>query len=357
VIDPGRLDAGVPRGTAALALEIAARAAGAVSTLTGRRYVVDPAAVLAHVLLPLVVGDTPEPAAPRPAPGGGWVHADLLAEDEALFTVLAEHDPDAERWAAAAQECRLPVTPYRDPPRSCDGAVPAVVGCTNAKIRVEPCAVRVLDLTAMWAGPLATMQLAGWGARVTTVEPVVRPDGLRSSPAQFGVLDTGKRRVRWDLRMDEGRAAFEEGVRQADVLVESFSDRVMTNLGYDRAGLRRLNPELVVVAVRAFPHGSDERSWVAYGRGVHAASGLGIVAGLPQPALVAYPDPLAGLSAFAAVLAALAEPGPHDVDVSLAGAIAPLVGTRAPIDAVDDDAIDALREATAGRPGAVIVAT
>ena len=62
----------------------------------------------------------------------------------------------------------------------------------------------MLDLTAMWAGPLCTLLLAEWGASVTTVEPAVRPDGLRGSPAQFAVLDRGKRRVDLDLRTPDG---------------------------------------------------------------------------------------------------------------------------------------------------------
>ena len=104
--------------------------------------------------------------------------------------------------------------------------------------------MRVLDLTAMWAGPLCTLLLAEWGATVTTIEPAVRPDGLRGSPAQFAVLDRGKRRVDLDLRTPAGRSAFESLVGEADLLVESFSSRVMPNLGYDAGALRALNPRL-----------------------------------------------------------------------------------------------------------------
>ena len=100
----------------------------------------------------------------------------------------------------------------------------------------------VLDLTTMWAGPLCTHLLAEWGAQVTTVEPAIRPDGLRGSPGQFAAFAQGKRRVPWDLREREDRLAFEEAVRQADVLVESFSDRVLPNLGYPTDELWRLNP-------------------------------------------------------------------------------------------------------------------
>ena len=113
VDEPARFDAGIPAGTAALALRLAEEAAAAATRLTGRTHVVDRPAVLAHLLLPLVVGDDPVAAAPRAAPAGGWVHADVLPEDEALLELLTDATADAEALAAAAQECRLPVTPYR----------------------------------------------------------------------------------------------------------------------------------------------------------------------------------------------------------------------------------------------------
>jgi crotonobetainyl-CoA:carnitine CoA-transferase CaiB-like acyl-CoA transferase len=125
-------------------------------------------------------------------------------------------------------------------------------------------------------------------------------------------------------------------VADADVLVESFSDRVLPNLGYPADELRRLNPRLRTIAVRAFP----ASSWVAFGRGVHAASGLGMVAGAPVPALLAYPDPLAGLVAFTAVMRALADPEGADAEISLAGAIAPLLARAGePLGPLDRGAI------------------
>lgn len=351
--DPGRYDAGMPRGTAELALDLAARAADAAGALSGESYAVDRVAVLGHLLLPLVVGEATVPADPRPAAGGGWVHADVLPEDEELFAILAEQGGGAAAVATRCQECRLPVTPFRAQAATW-ASVPAQLPAPTR--RVDPTGVRVLDLSTMWAGPLATMLLAAWGAQVTTVEPAVRMDGLRGSPAQFAVLDVAKRRVPWDLRRAADRRRFEEEVATADVLVESFSRRVMPNLGYSETELRRRNPRLTIVAVRAFAHSSDEASWVAYGRGVHAASGLGMIGGAPCPVRLAYPDPLAGLQAFGAVLAALASDQPTSIEISLGGALTPLLPTAGqPLGALDIDALDALRVATGGRPRSVIV--
>jgi CoA-transferase family III len=344
----GRYDAGMPTGTAALAVALAELAAGLASSLTGVEHRVDAAAVLGHLLLPLVTGETPAPAPPRHAPGGGAVHADILGDDEALFAALAAEQPApaAERLAGAAQACRLPVTPYRSvPPAWSPPAVPATVGRT-----LRAADVTVIDMTAMWAGPLCTRLLADWGASVVTVEPATRPDGVRRSPAQFAVLDRGKWRVPWDLARRADRDAFESAIAGADVLVESFSARVLPNLGYAPEALHRINPRLTVVAIRAFPATSPDASWVAFGRGVHAASGLGVVGGEPVPSLLAYPDPLAGLVAFCAVLAALGGPGGTAEEVSLAGAISPLLPTAGrPLGTVDSGAIASL-----GPPGPML---
>lgn len=357
-------DAGIPIGAAALALQYGRRAAAAASTLTGSAFAVDDRAVLAHLLLPLVVGDPVVPAPPRRVPGGGHVHADVAAGDERLLSALVASEPgaDAERVSALAQGCWLPVTPYRPP---AGGAFvrrrTPIRASTNKRddSTLTPSDVVVVDMTAMWAGPLCTMLLAEWGATVVTVEPDARRDGLRRSPAQFAVLDGGKARRPWDLHRPADRRAFEDLLATADVLVDSFSDRVLPNLGYGTAALAAINPELVHLAIRAFPTGTPEGSWVAYGRGVHAALGLGLVDGVPQPALLAYPDPLAGLLACAEVLAVLALPGPErpTVDVSLATAAAPLVATAGghPIGVFDEGALSWLRDVTGGRPGPVLV--
>jgi crotonobetainyl-CoA:carnitine CoA-transferase CaiB-like acyl-CoA transferase len=130
----------------------------------------------------------------------------------------------------------------------------------------------------------------------------------------------------------------------------------MPNLGYPPDVLHRLNPRLSIVSLRAFPSSSVEASWVAFGRGVHAASGLGVVDRRPAPARLAYPDALAGLLAFGVVLDALRGPDGTTIEVSLGDAMAPLLTTAGqPLLPVDDDLVARLRAATNGRPGPVIV--
>ena len=197
----------------------------------------------------------------------------------------------------AAQACRLPVTPYRT----------AVAPWTPVRLTTTPAAaagsirpadVAVLDLTAMWAGPLAhdAARRLGRPRRDRRADRPPRRAARLARPSSPRPR-SGKRRRPWDLRERDDRAAFEEAVRRADVLVESFSAsraRPTSATTDRRAPAPQPRPRRDLV--RAFPS-TVPTPWVAYGRGVHAASGLGMVAGEPTPALLAYPDPLAGLAA------------------------------------------------------------
>jgi hypothetical protein len=328
------LAAALPAGTTRLAAALAAVADRRLRALTGHRGLhVGPAEIDELLVLPRLLDEGwPEPSGPVPVPGGA-VHADLVDDDVGVFDALRAAMPDAgpEALADAAQRWRLPVTPYRwpgtapfvqQPGLGPDGDPPAG-GRRGEGLR----GVRVVDLTGLWAGPLCTALLARAGAQVTKVDPSCRPDGFRDRPALYHRLNGSKDVVDLDLRRPADRERFEALVRRADLVVHSFSRRVMPNLGYGPGELRALNPDVATLAISAFPAGCREEAWLAYGSGVHAASGLGLVAGQPMPATVAYPDPLAGLAAFAVALSLVGRtPGaPASAEVSLAGVVAPLV--------------------------------
>ena len=196
----------------------------------------------------------------------------------------------------------------------------------------------------MWAGPLATAMMRGLGASVVKVEMPTRLDGMRRafatdpdakrSSAMFTTLNSGKRLLRLDLRRERDRASFEQLLAESDLLVESFSRRVMPNLGYDEERLRAIRPGLLIAAVRAFGPG-EKAAWIAYGSGIHAASGL---ADLGRErfgaACVSYPDPLAGVALFAAmvgqVLSRERTGRASTVEVSLWDALRPLLDLPQP---------------------------
>ncbi len=292
----------------------------------------------AAVLLPLALADAEgRPRPPRSQPrtiGTGALCADVTSPDEEelfarlLDTMGPSERADPERVADVGQSWRLAVLPYRfrrdaDAGRASEGAsalarvsricAPCESSSDFRLVRhVRPLSgLTVCDLSTMWAGPLATTMLGNLGASVVKVEMPTRPDGMRrafaadpdstSSSAMFTALNSGKRLVQLDLRQVSDRARFERLLAKSDLLVESFSRRVMPNLGYPEEALRAIRPGLLIAAVRAFPPG-ENAAWSAYGSGIHAASGLADLGhGRFGAACVSYPDPLAGIALFAAM--------------------------------------------------------
>lgn len=107
--------------------------------------------------------------------------------------------------------------------------------------------LKVLDLTRVLAGPVATRFLAGFGARVLRIDP---PNW--SEPGVEPEVTMGKRCAGLDLHNATDRAQFEALLRDADVLVHGYRPGALARLGYDAANLRRLNPGLIDVSLNAY---------------------------------------------------------------------------------------------------------
>jgi crotonobetainyl-CoA:carnitine CoA-transferase CaiB-like acyl-CoA transferase len=181
--------------------------------------------------------------------------------------------------------------------------------------------VRIVDLTAFWAGPAATHLLAAFGADVVKVESIQRPDGIRYSGGMrtdvddwweygwvFHAMNTNKRSVTLDLGSDEGRRLFTKLAAGADVVIENFSPRVMDQFGLTADVLLKVNPKLVVARMPAFGLDGPWRERVGFAPTMEQIAGLAWVSGLPEAPPVTPRgacDPLAGVHAAFAILAAL----------------------------------------------------
>ena len=181
--------------------------------------------------------------------------------------------------------------------------------------------LRIVDLTAFWAGPAATHLLAAFGADVVKVESIQRPDGIRYSGGMrkdvddwweygwvFQAMNTNKRSVTLDLGSEDGRRLFTELATGADVVIENFSPRVMDHFGLTADVLLRINPKLVVARMPAFGLEGPWRDRVGFAPTMEQIAGLAWVTGLPDAPPVTPRgacDPLAGVHAAFAVLAAL----------------------------------------------------
>jgi alpha-methylacyl-CoA racemase len=127
--------------------------------------------------------------------------------------------------------------------------------------------LRVIDLTKLLPGPLATRHLVDLGAEVTKIEGPARDgqdDGTRHMSATradrdagrpalaFRALNAGKRLIELDLRTPAGRDALLAMAREADLLVEGFRPGVMAKLGLGWDVLHAANPKLVMCAISGY---------------------------------------------------------------------------------------------------------
>ncbi|WP_373997074.1 CoA transferase [Duganella vulcania] len=107
--------------------------------------------------------------------------------------------------------------------------------------------LKVLDLTRVLAGPVATRFLAGYGADVLRIDPPSWDE-----PGVIPEVTLGKRCARLDLRLARDRDVFETLLAQADVLVHGYRPAALEGLGFGEEVRRRLNPGLVDVALDAY---------------------------------------------------------------------------------------------------------
>jgi hypothetical protein len=107
--------------------------------------------------------------------------------------------------------------------------------------------VRVLDLTRVLAGPVASRFLAGYGADVLRIDP---PDW--NEPGVVPEVTLGKRCARLDLKTAAGRATFEELLSTTDIFLHGYRPDALDGLGYDEPTRRKLAPGLIDVGLSAY---------------------------------------------------------------------------------------------------------
>lgn len=178
--------------------------------------------------------------------------------------------------------------------------------------------VRVLDLSAIVSGPMATMILGDQGADVVKIEPPRTGDLARYvGPAKgrisalFASCNRNKRSVVIDLQSAEGIALLKELARDADVMVENFRPGVVARLGIGYEAMRAVNPDLVYVSITGFGADGPYADQRVYDPIIQAVSGLAasqasrMSAGEPQLVNSLVCDKIAALTAAQAITAAL----------------------------------------------------
>ena len=184
--------------------------------------------------------------------------------------------------------------------------------------------LRVLDMTAWWAGPIASHALATLGAEVIHVESAGRPDGMRmvggmmaanypewwDASAHFLHANSNKLGITLDLTKPKGLELVEKLVAECDAIVENFTPRVFDNFGLSWERVRQLNPNVLMLRMPAFGLTGPWRDNGGFAQTMEQLSGLAWVTGHPddQPRIPRGPcDPIAGMHATFSFLVALAE--------------------------------------------------
>ncbi|MFD2645087.1 CoA transferase [Pseudomonas japonica] len=168
--------------------------------------------------------------------------------------------------------------------------------------------VRVLDLTRVLAGPVATRLLAGFGADVLRIDP----PGWEE-PGVVAEVTLGKRCARLDLRDGGQRKLFEHLLTQADILVHGYRADALERLGYGDEQRRALNPALVDISLNAYGWSGPWRlrrgfdSLVQMSTGIAHAGMRWQQASRPVPLPVQALDHATGYLMAAAAIRGLAE--------------------------------------------------
>jgi hypothetical protein len=145
-------------------------------------------------------------------------------------------------WQAHPQGAALAAEPL------CDRSAECVSHPLSADVSAPLAGVRVLDLTRVIAGPIATRYLAVLGADVLRVDP----PGFEEVEALLPETTRGKRCAALDLRASRDRSTWEALIAKADLLVHGYRPGAMEALGYAAEQLREMNPSLVTVRYDAY---------------------------------------------------------------------------------------------------------
>jgi len=289
----------------------------------------------------------------------------LFKESGANLQTLARHVAERDRDALVAQGRLLGLAISADedcpPPQDPFAIVPG--GGQTAPCKAER--PLVIDLSSLWAGPLAGSLLAAAGAVVVKVESPLRPDGARMGHAGFfDLLNAEKRCVALRLTDSQDLQMLHGLIARADIVIESSRPRALQQIGLDARRLAASGKTWL--SITAYGRQGEAADWIGFGDDAAIAGGLGRAMerafGRSMFAGDAIADPLAGITGALAALAVWRSGMGGLIDISLCGVIAHAcahheatadeIAAWQTLAAADREALFSLRKA-AGRARAV----
>ena len=176
--------------------------------------------------------------------------------------------------------------------------------------------IRVIDLTSMISGPVATMMLADQGADVIKVESLAGDLVRGAGPNRSGITSTfissnrSKRGLALNLKTPEGAEILRDLLRTADVLVQNFRPGTIERMGFGEAAVRALRDDIIYVSISGFGDVGPFAHQRVYDPVIQALSGLAAIqadgqTGRPKMIRTIIPDKTTAVTAAQAITAAL----------------------------------------------------
>ncbi len=273
----------------------------------------------------------------------GWVALNLPRPSDADLVAALSGRPVSDAWSAAKALAEvtpaaefvdrgrllgLATAPLPPAPTAAPGRPEAHAYSSERRWspgRTDPKDVwQVVDLSSLWAGPLAARILAEAGAAVTKLESATRPDGARATPAFYGWVHPGNETVvQVDLATTAGRQRAATLIGAADVVIEASRPRALEQLGLGPED-HPDRPGRVWLSITGYGRDHPGRDWIAFGDDAAVAGGLVAWQGDGGPVFCgdAIADPLSGLTGALAVLAARQVGGGVLIDLAMSRAAA-----------------------------------
>ncbi|MBH1963360.1 MAG: CoA transferase [Comamonadaceae bacterium] len=179
--------------------------------------------------------------------------------------------------------------------------------------------IRVLDLSHVIAGPMASFYLAQFGAEVIKIETPAGGDVMRSSkanpaegdtPTGFVTFNAGKKSMAIDIRTPEGHQAVRNLAASADVFIENFRPGVVAKYGLDYESIKAVKPDIIYCSISGYGQEGEWSGRGAYDHVVQALTGMMMMSGDSAdapPLKVGFPviDVAAGLLGALSVVSAV----------------------------------------------------
>jgi crotonobetainyl-CoA:carnitine CoA-transferase CaiB-like acyl-CoA transferase len=157
---------------------------------------------------------------------------------------------------------------------------PAMAPVPDAEARPPLAGVKVLDLGTVVAGAYASCILASFGADVIKIESA-EGDPFRPFGPGFTNFNRGKRGLGLNLKDPDGRAAFLDLARGADVVVDNYRLGVRRRLGIEYEILREVNPRIISASINAYGSTGAEAHLPGFDPLLQARSGMMAAQGGP----------------------------------------------------------------------------